>query len=418
MIRSSVARGLAIAVLGAVQVAVPAAAQEDPPLTINPGTRTPPPTTGTRAPAPQGGAPQGGAPAVDQGREGAGGEDTGYYYGTELGEDDREEQSLHHVGQVPDTHVVRRGDTLWDICSYYFNNPWEWPKVWSYNPAITNPHWIYPGDLVRLYPAGEGPVVGDDGGGGAVPNDVGPKVVAGPPAGGGRRTVDLRQVAFVDDKELEVAGTVVGAPEDKELLSTGDEVYLDYPEGKPPQLGQKYAVYSHTKQVKHPRTKAVVGSYITLRGEVKILEVKKDRKARAVILYATDIIERGMRVGPTRTQFKEVAPVAPERDLEGVVVALLNTDEMGAENQVVIIDRGRDDGIKVGNQLRVVRRGDAYDDKMGPKSQAGRDDRDFPEDGLAVIIVVEAGPRSSVAFVVDSKQEIEIGDHVVMRQPK
>src|SRR5450432_2350676 len=51
---------------------------------------------------------------------------------------------------VPDIHLVRRGDTLWDLCGHYYQNPWAWPKVWSYNPQIANPHWIYPGDQVRL----------------------------------------------------------------------------------------------------------------------------------------------------------------------------------------------------------------------------------------------------------------------------
>src|SRR5262249_16330124 len=43
---------------------------------------------------------------------------------------------------VPGLHQVRRGDTLWDLCSGYFQNPWLWPKIWSYNPQIQNPHWI------------------------------------------------------------------------------------------------------------------------------------------------------------------------------------------------------------------------------------------------------------------------------------
>src|SRR6185312_5930518 len=51
---------------------------------------------------------------------------------------------------VPALHQVKRGDTLWDLCNGYFQNPWMWPKVWSYNPQIQNPHWIYPGDQVRL----------------------------------------------------------------------------------------------------------------------------------------------------------------------------------------------------------------------------------------------------------------------------
>ena len=36
------------------------------------------------------------------------------------------------------------------------------PKVWSFNPEITNPHWIYPGDQVRLRVGGAPrPVEGD-----------------------------------------------------------------------------------------------------------------------------------------------------------------------------------------------------------------------------------------------------------------
>src|SRR5262245_12653178 len=55
-------------------------------------------------------------------------------------------------GPVPETHTIKKGDTLWDICKNVLGSPWEWPKVWSYNPNITNPHWIFPGDTIRLVP--------------------------------------------------------------------------------------------------------------------------------------------------------------------------------------------------------------------------------------------------------------------------
>src|SRR4029079_15071594 len=48
--------------------------------------------------------------------------------------------------RVPGVHTVKRGDTLWDLSGHYYGNTWGWPKVWSYNPQISNPHWIYPGD--------------------------------------------------------------------------------------------------------------------------------------------------------------------------------------------------------------------------------------------------------------------------------
>jgi hypothetical protein len=62
-----------------------------------------------------------------------------------------------------DLHVVSEGDTLWDISGHYFDDPWHWPQVWSWNPEITNPHWIYPLDQIRpgleLGEAGEGRVL-------------------------------------------------------------------------------------------------------------------------------------------------------------------------------------------------------------------------------------------------------------------
>src|SRR6185437_11609075 len=51
---------------------------------------------------------------------------------------------------MPEGHTVRRGETLWEISNRYYQNPYQWPRLWSYNPQIQNPHWIYPGDHVRL----------------------------------------------------------------------------------------------------------------------------------------------------------------------------------------------------------------------------------------------------------------------------
>src|SRR3954470_18524896 len=53
---------------------------------------------------------------------------------------------------IPPIHLVRHGDTLWDLSDGYYGNPWQWPKIWSMNPQVKNPHWIYPGDQLRLLP--------------------------------------------------------------------------------------------------------------------------------------------------------------------------------------------------------------------------------------------------------------------------
>ena len=51
---------------------------------------------------------------------------------------------------VPETYIVKKGDTLWGISGMYLKKPWLWPQLWDANPQIDNPHLIYPGDELYL----------------------------------------------------------------------------------------------------------------------------------------------------------------------------------------------------------------------------------------------------------------------------
>ena len=55
------------------------------------------------------------------------------------------------------SHAVQKGDTLWDLSGGYLNNPLLWPKIWKLNPGIANPHWITPGQIIKIPGMGSAP---------------------------------------------------------------------------------------------------------------------------------------------------------------------------------------------------------------------------------------------------------------------
>lgn len=63
--------------------------------------------------------------------------------------------AIHAQQPVPATeereHVVRRGDTLWDLARVYLNNPFLWPMIYDANRnVVENAHWIYPAERLII----------------------------------------------------------------------------------------------------------------------------------------------------------------------------------------------------------------------------------------------------------------------------
>ena len=352
--------------------------------------------------------------------------------GLQLLDQNLDPAEVGYADEVPEAHVVQKGDTLWDISGYYLHDPYQWPKLWSYNEHITNAHWIFPGDVIVLHDPARRTTVMDPAG-----EDFARFGESAIPERVRRETYMLDQVAYVEAEDFDTAMQVIGGAEAAVMLSTLDTAYMSYEGGNPPVRGERLIIYAPREKVYDAKSKKVLGYVVQVMGEVDVTAIEREAAA-GVIANALNPIERGYKVGPLRRRFRRVEEVETTRSEVGRVVANLTTTgpvvldddkhrrrrqdrRLGerqllvGEEQFVVVDLGKDSGVQVGNILEVVRKGDEYTPRRVfhiPYEDG------WPRRVTAALLVVQVGEQTSLAVAVYSRREIERGDFVEMRGPR
>lgn len=345
----------------------------------------------------------------------------------------------------PDTYTVRSGDTLWDLSGRFLNNPWYWPKIWSYNPDIANPHWIYPGNVLKFYPAAEEaparveqvqqPVATAEDleeeraqavreledlskanlkEEAATPEEQEAVAVSGPYkiAYVPPKTKFARHDTFVTPRELAESGEISAAFEEKIMLSTEDRAYARFGRTADVKPGETYVLYKTERPIYHPITKELFGYQSSVLGSARVISVD-DRAATVIVKQSYEPIERGAMLGPWTEKFYRAVGRKPNRQaLAGRIIASqADIITMVGEHHVVFVDKGHADGVEEGNVFTVVRSGDLY---ARDPYKAPWDDR-LPKEDVGHLLVIDVKDRASAALVTRSLKELVIGDRVEMR---
>ncbi len=357
----------------------------------------------------------------------------------------------------PDTYTVRPGDTLWDLSGRFLNNPWYWPKVWSFNPDIANPHWIEPGNVLKFYPSQEEAPTrveqvasGGSGAGTAVapatdeepvdaeqPHELedlsradmkspatieeqDEVAVVGPYKVGyvAPKTIMIRRDSFVTPTQVEESGTIVAAFEEKLMLTISDRAYAKFKGEPPSKLGETYLIYETVRPIHHPVSGGLIGYQTRVLGAAVVV-ARDPRAVTLVITGALAPIERGALLGPwTEKPFRPVKGRVATRDVDGFIVGTrMEVLTQIAEQNVVFIDKGKADGVEEGNVFKVMRSGDPYGLPLTKEQLSPPNDASLPPEVLGELMVIDVKESTATALVMKCRRELLIGDVVEMRIP-
>ncbi len=318
----------------------------------------------------------------------------------------------------PDTYIVQKGDTLWDIAGKFLSHPWQWPEIWKGNSQIENPDLIYPGDVIKLvYIEGMPSLsVNDEGMRGGVLK-LSPKsreqdlerAIHTVPLDAIRQFLTENRV--VTTKMLENAAYIVGSNGEHLIASNGDKIYVRGLEQDEANNG--YAVYRKGKVYLNPNNpKDILGyeaifianaEYVAEDDGVSILRIedakKEVLKGDVVLLRTKDKLD------------SRFFPRPPNNQVEAHIIAVFGGVTQVSTYQSVILNLGADDGMKPGVVLDIYRTGKDVVDMSARKKGLSKNVH-LPDERAGTLMVFKTFDRVSYALVMKATMAIHVMDKV------
>jgi nucleoid-associated protein YgaU len=333
----------------------------------------------------------------------------------------------------PDVYYVKEGDTLWDIATTFLDSPWRWPEIWHVNEEISNPHLIYPGDVIRVERDGDGEP--------KLVMERGKKESASPdaqeqarpqPEGEGRTvelspkmkevpqetaipSVSLKEIqpflqggAVVSRQEIAGAPNVVGGQDARVTFGQGDTIYARDRQKRWNDRPADYGIYRVGEEYVDPETREILGYEARRVGQARVTEVEGDMAVLHVHASSEDIrADDRLFMSRNRDEVRaNFQPSGPSEPVTGSIIRFFGRLNSVAKNDVVVIDRGQRDGLEPGNMLAV------YQDQRVVRDEVSDQLVSLPSVKAGSLLLFRVFDKVSYGLVVESKKPLKKKDVV------
>ena len=310
----------------------------------------------------------------------------------------------------PDRYVVVKGDTLWDISAMFLRDPWLWPEVWYVNPQVENPHLIYPGDILTLVYVDGKPQLQMSRGYPTV--DLAPQIReesldnAIPTIPLDAIQPFLTRAIVVGDKELDSAPYVVASAGEHVITGSNDRVYVRGIDGKDHSV---YDIYRPGGPYIDPDTDELLG-YEALYVGTGPVEQFGDPSTLFLAETTREIrVSDRLRPADQSTPVTHFQPHAPDTDLEGHIISVVDGVTQIGQFNVVAIDLGTREGIEIGHVFRVFQRGPVIKDMVSGKRN---DSVKLPDEAAGLVMIFRTFEKVSFGLVMKATSAMHINDFV------
>lgn len=217
--------------------------------------------------------------------------------------------------------------------------------------------------------------------------------------GSGYHFPKIDSVPFVRDAEIESLGYIFNKrKEENVMIAEGDEVYIKPDPDRKIILGSKYMVYNPMEPVKN-RSGQVIGIPHRVNGIVQIVKIEQNHVVAKVVRSFREFKE-GSKIAPYKKRSPQIPYVSAPKGIDGDIIMGGNDDVIFAQNQLVFLDMGKNQGIRVGQTYNV------YRDLIVPPSNSGEQSTTSPID-FGKLFILDSGENASSAVILKSEKDID-----------
>jgi len=323
----------------------------------------------------------------------------------------------------PRQYTVKKGDTLWGISNLFLQDPWYWPEIWQKNNQITNPHLIFPGDVLTLvYVNGQPQILVNDAQHKAVQKDsaagglpvkkLSPTVrskslqASIPSIPGDAIRQFLTKPRIVTKEQLEQAPRIIASDEKHLILSDGDRVYI---RGEIDKERVRFSIFRPGDALRDPQTDELLGYEAKYTGDLHVTTY--DDPASGDITFSEREILIGDRLLPEDKSKLEnlFFPHIPDRKVKAQIISLYDALFGVAQYQIVVINKGERDGMEVGHLLATFTQGGIVRDHLDIRRSK---EIKLPNERSGLIMIFKTFDRVSYALTLESRRVIHRDDFV------
>ena len=313
-------------------------------------------------------------------------------------------------GTAPIRYKVRKGDTLWGIANKFLKDPWFWPEVWDKNQKITNPHLIFPGDVLYIY-QGKKQTQGKDQV--TLRDRLIPQIRVERADGIGEPISTIAPFLswprILDEATIKNAPYIVDGQDFNLLLEPGRNIYVKNFQG---QKLERYAVFSVGKEMVDPDSGKVLGHEVSYGSQTQI-----ERPGPITVAKLLNM-KREVRVGDRLLNIENQehnlkAPIQiPRHKVRGTVMALYNASLISGTGMIITINKGKRDGFKPGYVLGVYKPSREVIDPYASAENGyvtAKDKVFIPPERAATAVVYNVSDHFSYALITKSDHAVRNG---------